>query len=63
MHLRRGQPDAWRVMHRLEHVGDEAADLWRSGIPNRFAHLQQHGVAHARDLQYGHATSEACPRG
>ena len=54
VHLRRGQAGAGRVLHRLHHVGDQAADFRCAGIRHRFTHLQQHRVAHAGYLQNGH---------
>ena len=53
--LRRRQADAGCVHHRLDHVGDQAADLRRARVVDRGAALQQNGVAHAGDLQKGHA--------
>ncbi len=58
MHLRRGQPDAGRVLHGLHHVGDEPPDFRRTGIGNRVAAAQQHGVAHPGDLENGHGASD-----
>ena len=56
MHLRRGQAGAGGVLHRLHHVGDQAADLRCAGVRHRLTLLQQHGVAHARYLQNGHVS-------
>ena len=53
-HLRRRQPDARRVLHRVHHVGDQPPDLRRARISHRFTLAQQNGMPHAGDFQKCH---------
>ena len=54
--LRGGEPDAGRGIHRLEHVGDERADLVRDLFDGRRGGVQD-GIAHDANRQNGHALS------
>ena len=65
VHLRRRQPDAVVLVHRLDHVVDELLDGRRDLIAARSSGLRlgaQHGVAHARDFQNRHAEELYLPR-
>ena len=55
VHLRAGQADAARVQHGLDHVRGQAADLGVGRVGHGLGTGKQDGVAHAGDLQYGHA--------
>ena len=46
MHLRGGEPDAARVLHGLEHVGDQAPDLGMGRVGDRFRTARENGVTH-----------------
>ena len=59
VHLRRGQADARRVQHGVDHVGGQATHLRRPRIGHVRRALQQDGVAHAGDFQQGHWSIEA----
>ena len=61
MHLRGCEAGAGRVFHRLEHVRHQAADFRRAGVRDRLAHLQKHGMSHARYLQNRHVASALTP--
>ena len=56
VHLRRGQPDARVLLHRLEHVVDERLDPRRLDLGRRDGLRlgAQHGMAQTGDLQDGH---------
>ena len=54
MHLRSGQAGAGRILHRLDHVGHQTADVRRPRIDDRLGTLQQDGMTHAGDFQDGH---------
>ena len=54
IHLWGGEADAWRILHRLHHVRDEAADLRRPRIGHGIAAADQDGMTHAGDFQDGH---------
>ena len=56
MDLRRSQAGAVGVFHRLDHVGDEAANVRSARVGHRFGALQQDGMTHAGDLENGHGT-------
>ena len=47
VHLRRSQPGAGRILHRLDHVGDQTTDLRRAGIGDRPSLFEENRVAHA----------------
>ena len=51
--LHRGQPDAGRVVHRLEHVGDEGLELGIE-ILDRSRGLAQDRIGNADDRKNGH---------
>ena len=55
MHLGRREPDAAGVRQRLQHVGDEPLHLGRGRVGDRLGGPAQHRVAHAGDLENGHA--------
>ena len=57
MDLRRGEPDAVRILHGLHHVGDQAADLARRRVGDRLGLAEQYRMAHAGDLQERHAST------
>ncbi len=57
VHLRRRQADAAGILHGLDHIGDQAADLRRTRMVDRVGPPQQHRVAHAGDLEDGHDES------
>ena len=50
------RPDAGRGIHRLEHVGDERADLFRDLVDGGGGGVQ-HGITHDANRQNGHALS------
>ena len=54
--LRRGEPDAARVMHGLEHVGDEAAQLV-GHLGDRRRRLTQNRVAQDSDVEDAHGAA------
>ncbi len=62
MHLRGRKPGPARVLHGFKHIGDEAADVGRTGVGHRLGPLQQDGVAHASDFQDGHEGEIWCAR-
>ena len=54
--LRSREADAGRGIHRLEHVGDERADLVRDLVDGRGRGVQD-GITHDANRQNGHALS------
>jgi hypothetical protein len=52
--LGRGEPDALRVLHGLDHVLDQPAHLARGRVGDLLGAADEDGVAHAGDLQEGH---------
>ena len=56
MYLRRRQPDAVILMHRLDHVVDQLLHerVAEGRLVERLGALPEHGVPHARDFQDRH---------
>ena len=49
-YLWRGETGAVGVVHGVEHVGDQRADLRRTRLGNRLRYLQQARIAHAQNV-------------
>ena len=60
VHLGCRQAGAVRVHQRIDHVLDQVRDRGRSRVGDRQCGAAQHGMAHARDLEYRHALYMAC---
>ena len=52
---RMGQSHALGVFQGLDHVGDQFPDFRRARVLDLLGAAREHGMAHAGDLQNGHA--------
>lgn len=55
VHLRCRKPNAWRIVHRLDHVRRQSCKIIRGEIGNRVRAPQQHRASHSGNLQNSHA--------